>query len=117
MGLVGVKITVRNTETAISKEVELLVDTDSIFTWVSKEVLEEIDIKSKARLYETVDGGVVGRVIGIATISYKRFEDYVEIVFAEKDDAEVSGVVALETLGLEVDPIKRELRHVDYLAI
>ena len=31
------------------KEVELLVDTDSMFTWVSRRVLEEIGIRPRRR--------------------------------------------------------------------
>jgi len=36
-------------------------------------------------------------------------------VFAEKEDFEVVGVDTLEGLGLEVDPITRQLRKVEAL--
>ncbi|MEM4311153.1 MAG: hypothetical protein QXX95_02050 [Nitrososphaerales archaeon] len=37
------------------------------------------------------------------------------VVFAERGDAEVLGVYALEGLGLKVDPITRQLRKVEAL--
>jgi len=33
------------------------------------------------------------------------------VVFAERNDMEVMGVEALEGLGLEVDPVTRQLRR------
>ena len=38
------------------------------------------------------------------------------MVFAETGDAEVLGVTALETLGLEVDPVTGKLKYVGHLA-
>ncbi len=54
------------------KEVELLVDTDSMFTWVSRRVLEEIGIRPRRRrAFRTTDSRVVGRFTGVAAICYK----------------------------------------------
>jgi clan AA aspartic protease len=118
MGLVKVKVEIKNPETGIGKEVELLVDTGSVFTWVSRRVLEEIGIRPRRRrAFRTVDGRVVERFTSIATIRYKDFEGDVEVVFAEEEDAEVLGVTALETLGLEIDPVTKELKYVGHLAV
>jgi predicted aspartyl protease len=48
---------------------------------------------------------------------YEDCEGDVEVVFAEKGDAEVLGVTALETLGLEVDPVTGKLKYVGHLAL
>jgi hypothetical protein len=39
------------------------------------------------------------------------------VAFAEGGDAQVLGVTALETPGLEVDPITGRLRYVGHLAL
>ncbi|MFP3296222.1 MAG: hypothetical protein RXN78_01420 [Vulcanisaeta sp.] len=39
------------------------------------------------------------------------------LIFAEEGDAQVLGVTALETLGLEVDPLTGTLRYVGHLAL
>jgi len=49
MGLVKVEVEIKNPETGIGKEIELLVDTGSVFTWVSRRVLEEIGIGLEER--------------------------------------------------------------------
>jgi len=50
-------------------------------------------------------------------IRYGEYEGDVEVVFAEDGDAQVLGVTALETLGLEVDPLTGTLRYVGHLAV
>jgi predicted aspartyl protease len=55
--------------------------------------------------------------MGVATVRYEDYEGDVEVVFAERGDAQVLGVTALETPGLEVDPITGRLRYVRHLAL
>jgi predicted aspartyl protease len=69
------------------------------------------------RRFRTIDGRVITREIGVATVRYEDYEGDVEVVFAEGGDAQVLGVTALETPGLEVDPITRRLRYVGHLAL
>ena len=59
MGLVKIEVEIRNPKTGIGKEVELLVDTSSVFTWVSRRVLKEIGIRPRRR-----------RALSIVGVSY-----------------------------------------------
>ena len=118
MGLTRVKVLVINPESGANAEVELIVDTGSIFTWIDERVLEGIGIRPRrVRSFRTIDGKVVSRRVGVAVIRYGEYEGNVEVVFAEDGDAQVLGVTALETLGLEVDPLTGTLKYVGYLTV
>ncbi len=68
VGLTRVKVFVRNPGTGVGREVELIVDTGSVFTWISRRVLEEIGVKPRrVRLFRTIDGRVVSREVGVVT--------------------------------------------------
>ena len=118
MGLTRVKVLVVNPESGANAEVELIVDTGSIFTWIDGRVLEGIGIRPRrVRSFRTIDGRVVSRRVGVAVIRYGEYEGNVKVVFAEDGDAQVLWVTALETLGLEVDPLTGTLRYVGHLAV
>ena len=117
-GLARARVVVKSLETGAGREVELVVDRGSVFTWISRSVLEELGVRPRrVRRFRTVGGRVVARGVGVATIVYGGCEGDVEVVFVEKGDAEVLGVVALETLGLEVDPVTGKLKYVGRLAL
>ncbi len=118
MGITKVKVLIKNPETGASRDVELMVDTGSVFTWISKDTLESIGIKPRrVRQFRTIDGRVIMRSVGLVTIRYEGYEGDVEVVFGESGDAEVLGVTALETLGLEIDPVSGKLKYVGHLAL
>jgi len=56
-----------------------------------------------------------GRNVGEAVIECLGERATSIVVFAEKDDVEVMGVVALESLALEVDPITKQLKKSESL--
>jgi len=117
VGLTRVKVFVRNPETNVGREVELVVDTGSVSTWINRRVLEEIGVKPRrVRLFKTIDGRVVSKEVGVVTIAYEGYAGDVEVVFAEEGDAMVM-VTTLETLGFEVDPVTGKLRYVGHLAL
>ena len=75
MGLTRVKVVVKSLETGASREVELIVDTGSTFTWINRRVLEELGVKPRrVRWFKTIDGKVVMREVGVATIRYEEYE-------------------------------------------
>jgi len=97
-----------------SKEVELLVDTGSTYTWVSDKILKEIGVKpGKTWKFKTIDGRVIKREIGEAIVEWNGEKATTVVVFAKEGDKEVLGVHAMEGLQLEVDPVSRELRKVE----
>jgi len=90
---------------------DLIVDTGSTYTWVKRAKLSELDLKPTGRrVFRTIEGRLVQREIGEAPIECKGEKATTILVFAEEGDVEVLGVYALEGLGLEVDPVTKELR-------
>jgi len=97
-------------------ETELIVDTGSTYTWVRRERLEAIGIRpSKVRKFRTIESKTIKREVGEAVIECLGERATSIIVFAEKDDVEVMGVVTLESLALEVDPVTKQLKKAESL--
>ncbi len=117
LGLAIVNVKIKNPETNTSRTLELVVDTCSILTWIKREVLEELGVKPRRiRKIRTIEGRVIERQTGLVTIEINGNEADVEVVFAEEGDAQVLGVVALESLGYIVNPITGRLEYVGYIA-
>jgi len=97
-------------------ELELLVDTGNTYTWVKRDRLEKLCIKPMSKWkFRTIEGRVIERDIGEAIVECLGERATRIVVFAEKEDAEVLGVDALEGLRLEVDPITKQLRKIEAL--
>jgi len=97
-------------------ETELIVDTGITYTWIRRERLEAIGVKpSKARKFRTIEGRTIEREVGEAVIECLGERAMSIVVFAERDDVEVMGVVALESLALEVDPVTQQLKKAESL--
>jgi len=109
-------VTLHSPDMSKSEQIELLVDTGSTYTWVSSVVLEKLNVEAKtARKFKTMDGRLLERKVGEVLIEYLNEKATRMVVFADKGDAEVLGVDALEGLGLEVDPITKQLRKAEAL--
>ncbi len=119
MGHTTAKVTLHGTLEDRSEQVELLVDTGSTYTWVSSSVLKRLGVEGKVqRKFRTIDGRLLDRKVGEVVIEHMQEKATRLVVFAEKGDAQVLGVDALEGLGLEVDPVARKLRKVEaFLAL
>jgi len=116
MGHTIAKITMYGKDPSKSQQVELLVDTGSTYTWTSRSILEDLSIKPvTVRNFRTIDGRTLKREVGEVVMEYSDERATRMVVFAETGDAEVLGVDALEGLGLEVDPLTRELRKTEAL--
>ena len=75
-----------------------------------------MSIESKtARRFKTIDSRLLERKVGEVIIGYIDEKATRIVVFADRGDAEVLGVDALEGLGLEVDPITKQLRKAEAL--
>jgi len=110
------KVRLHSPDMSKSEQVELLVDTGSTYTWVSKVVLERLNVEAKtARKFKTIDGRLLERKVGEVLMEYMNEKATRMVVFADRGDAEVLGVDALEGLGLEVDPITKKLRKAEAL--
>lgn len=114
MGLTKTKIRLYGPDPSHPVEVELLVDTGSTFTWVDAALLRELRVAPAARKpFRTIDGRALERETGEAVLEFDGSRATRIVVFAQKGDAQVLGVDALEGLGLEVDPVTRKLKRVE----
>ena len=97
-------------------ETELIVDTGSTYTWIRRERLEMIGVKPAGlKRFRTIKGKTIEREVSEAVIECLGESATRIVVFAEKGDAEVMGVDTLEGLGLEVDPLTKQLRKAESL--
>jgi len=119
MGFTSVNVKISNPVKADGMiALELLVDTGALYTVVSSERLEKIEIpRLGKRMFKTADGRIVERSIGEALMNLKDELRHVPIAFGEAGDVEVLGVTALEIFGFEVDPITKELKPATLLLV
>jgi clan AA aspartic protease len=99
-----------------SRELNLLVDTGAAYSWLPRKFLEEVGVKPvrKGR-FKTIKGEVIVRDVGHLFIEYEGEIAPTTVVFAEEGDESVLGLHALESLGLEVDPVTRQVRRSEAL--
>lgn len=97
---------------SLSLELELPVDTGSTYTWIRREKLEKIKVKDMGRRgFRSIDNRIIERYIGEVVIECLGRRATTVVVFADEKDNEVLGLHAPEGLGLEVDPVTRQLRE------
>jgi len=97
-----------------SKCLKLLVDTGSTYTWIKQEKLKELNVRPlDKRKIRTIDNRIIERDISEVIIECLGRRATCIIVPAEEKDHEVLGITTLENLGLEVDPITKQLKEVE----
>ncbi len=98
--------------------VEALVDTGATLSILPGALLRKVGVKSlhsvRTRL---ADGTIVRRSVGEARLKLNGEIVTTRVLFGQKHDATVIGLVTLESLGLTVDPVRRRLVHTDYLML
>jgi clan AA aspartic protease len=98
-------------------ELEGIVDTGAIYSVVPRRILEELGIKPVERRRFKAFGGYVERDLGEVGIELMRRRRTITVIFGETDDATVLGVTALESFGLEVDPVRGTLKEAELLML
>lgn len=111
MGLTSVNIEIANpSELSMTETVELLVDSGAYLSVVPREILEGLGIRPHSeRRLRLADGSVIVRERGTASFKYGERIGGADVIFGNPGDAHILGVIALESLGLGLDPIRREL--------
>jgi len=95
-------------------DLELLVDEGSTYTWIKRSRLVRLGIRPMGRRrFRTIENRIIEREIGEAVIECLRERATCIVVFAEEDEVEVLGVIALENLALEVDPVTKQLKKAE----
>ena len=119
MALFRVRVAIGNlTQPDRRRELELLVDTRSLFTWVSAPLLEEIGIvPAETSEFQTITGTLIQRRLGYAQVVWNGRTGPIYVVFAEPGDVNVLGVTALENLRVSADPVRQVLVPTVALAV
>ena len=100
------------------EDVELMVDSEALFTSIPRPVLEKLGLKPVARhRLRVFSGEVIERDVGGAVVEYEGRRAIVSVVFGEPGDVAVLGVTALEALGYQLDPVTKRLKPVEFLMI
>ncbi len=100
---------------SISRHVEFLVDTGAIYTVLPSSLLKELRVKPIGkRKFRLANNQVIERDVGIVGIEVEDIKTHTTVVFGD-EGVYLLGVVTLEELGLEVDPIKGKLRAMELL--
>ena len=115
MGYVRVNARVWCIESGMARDVTLLVDTGAIYTVLPRSLLEELGVKPIGkRRFRLAGGRIVEKEIGLIGIEIGGQAIHTIIVFGD-EGTYLLGVVTLEELGLQVDPVSGELKPLELL--
>ena len=113
MGATHVTVLIRNpAEPDRTWEGLFLVDTGATDSLVPRPHLEAIGLKPKSqRAYELADGSEIKLDITTGDIEFMGEIVGGTIIFGEADAEPLLGVTALESVGIEVDPLNQRLKR------
>lgn len=119
MGFVTAKVWVHNpSDEEKAVEIEFLVDTGAIYSLMPEDKLKEIHVEPRGeRRFRQASGRAITRKVGEARFQYGEYEGISPVIFGRKNDRPLLGVVTLEVLGLEVDPVSRTLKPTPLLLL
>ncbi len=112
MGFVQVKVGLEDISGGrVRREVELLVDTGALYSMVPAAVLRSLGIEPRQHLpFELADGRTIERPVGEVRFYFDGRNAVSPVIFGDEGDAAVLGVVTLEAMALEVDPVRKQIR-------
>jgi predicted aspartyl protease len=89
---------------------ELLVDSGSMYSWVSATVLRDLGIQpTERRRILTIEGQTIERGAAEVLITLEGRTLHTLCLFGGPRDLEVLGAYTLEGFGLAIDPVQRRL--------
>jgi len=92
------------------REVEMIVDTGALYSVLPRSLLEELGVNPvEKRMFRLADGRIIEREVGFIGIEVEGRRTYSPVIFGD-EGIYLMGVVTLEGLGLEVDPVTGRLR-------
>ena len=113
MGAVHVTVTIRNpAEPSRSWDGVFLVDTGAADSLVPRPCLEAIGLTPKGqRVYETADGREVKMDVTTGDIEFMGEFTAGVLIFGDAAAEPLLGVTALESVGVEIDPVSQRLKR------
>ena len=113
MGATHVTVTIRNpAQPDKTWEALFLVDTGATDCLAPRKHLEAIGLAAKGRrVYELADGSEL--ILDVTTADIEFMGEIVEgtIIMGDEDAEPLLGVTALESVGIEVDPVNQRLKR------
>ena len=111
MGLTVLILEVANPATVDERvQVEFLIDSGALYSFVPRAVLDQLGIKSHSRQkFRLADGSLIERDRGDALYFYRDARGAAPVIFGEQGDATLLGAVTLESLGFVLDAVRRDL--------
>ena len=111
MGLTFLDIEVGNPATPeVTRPVRFLIDSGTIYSVIPAPLLTELGIKPLAEeTFRLANGDKIVRKKGIALFRYADRVGGADCIFGEESDSTLLGAFTLESLGLSLDPLRREL--------
>ena len=92
------------------KPVKLLVDSGSMYTWVSAILLRDLGVQpTERRRLLTIEGRVTEREAAEVLITVEGRTLHTLCLFGNPGDLEVLGAYTLEGFGFGIDPVQRRL--------
>ena len=112
MGLTYVRMEIANPGRPAQREpVEALLDTGATYSMIPRQVLAKLGLEpAETAEFETADGRTIQREICEAVFHWKGRFGTSKVIFGEDSDSPLLGVIVLESMALQVDPVSRELR-------
>ena len=112
MGYTKVRVKISNpNEPSKYREKELLVDTGAVYTVVNARDLREVGIGIIDKMdFYSINNQKLTREVGVSIVEVMGRRWLTNIIFGEEGDNEVLGVTTLEQLGLQVDPVSKEIK-------
>lgn len=113
MGATHVTVTIRNpADLERAWEGLFLVDTGAADSLVPRQHLEAIGLRPKGqRVYELADGSELRMDITVGQIEFMGEFVGGTIIFGDENAEPLLGVTALESVGIEVDPVNQRLKR------
>lgn len=118
MGITTLELEVANVAAAEKTlTLEFVVDSGAVYSFIPEQILRELGITPIAEeVYRLANGGRIVRKKGVALFRYAGRIGGADVVFGEEGDATLLGATTLESLGLALDPVKRELKPIPLTA-
>jgi predicted aspartyl protease len=90
--------------------VDFLVDSGAVYSFVPRAVLARLGVMPHGRQrFRLADGSTIERERGDAIFFHAGRRGAAPVIFAEEGDATLLGAVTLESLGVALDAVRREL--------
>ena len=90
--------------------VRFLIDSGAVYSLVPAKQLESLKVEPYKTLdFALTDGSLVTRKVGDAHFEYRGRGGAAPVIFGENGDQPLLGATTLESLGLVLDPFRREL--------